>query len=49
MNIVEMIENNPIKTLSETYQHTLVERIKRRFSEEEQSIFIASMYGFLHR
>jgi hypothetical protein len=43
-----MIENNPIKTLSETYQHTLVERIKHRFSQEEQSMFITSMYGFLN-
>jgi hypothetical protein len=48
MDIVEMIENNPIKTLSETYQHTLLERIKSRFSQEEQSMFIASMYGFLN-
>jgi len=48
MDIVEMIENNPIRSLSETYQHTLVERIKSRFSQEEQSMFITSMYGFLN-
>ena len=48
MDIVEMIENNPIKSLSGTYQHTLVERIKSRFSQEEQSMFITSMYGYLN-
>lgn len=48
MDIVDIIVNNPIKTLTETYQHTLVERIKNRFSQEEQSMFIASMYGFLN-
>jgi len=49
MNIVDLIKNNPIKTLSQTYQYKLLDNIKLRFTEDEQQMFITSMYCFLYR
>lgn len=47
-NIVELIENNPITKLSTTYQNKLLTKIKTKFTENEQQIFVASFYGFLN-
>ena len=47
-NIVELIENNPITKLSTTYQNNLLNKIKTKFTENEQQIFVASFYGFLN-
>lgn len=46
-NIVDFIENNPITTLSTTYQNKLLTKIKTKFTESEQQLFVASFYGFL--
>ena len=46
-NIVDLIENNPITKLSTTYQNTLLTKIKAKFTETEQQLFVASFYGFL--
>jgi hypothetical protein len=46
-NIVDLIENNPISKLSTTYQNTLLTKIKAKFTETEQQLFVASFYGFL--
>ena len=46
-NIVDLIENNPIATLSNTYQNKLLAKIKEEFTEYEQQMFVASFYGFL--
>ena len=46
-NIVDLIENNPITTLSTTYQNKLLTKIKTKFTETEQQLFVASFYGFL--
>ena len=48
MDIVEMIENTPITRLSSTYQNTLVERLKERFTEKDQQMFITSFYSYLN-
>ena len=40
-------ENNPITTLSTTYQNKLLTKIKAKFTETEQQLFVASFYGFL--
>ena len=48
LNIVELIENNPITRLSTTYQNKLLTKIKTKFTENEQQIFVASFYGFLN-
>lgn len=47
-DIVDLIENNPITKLSTTYQNKLLTRIKTKFTENEQQMFVASFYGFLN-
>ena len=48
LNIVELIEQNPITRLSNTYQNKLLNKIKERFTDDEQQIFIASFYCYLN-
>jgi len=47
-NIVDLIENNPITKLSTTYQNKLLTKIKAKFTESEQQLFVASFYCFLN-
>jgi phage anti-repressor protein len=47
LNIVDLIENNPITRLSKTYQHKLLNKIKVNFSDNEQHMFVASFYCYL--
>lgn len=47
-DIVDLIENNPITKLSTSYQNKLLTKIKSKFTENEQQIFVASFYGFLN-
>ena len=47
-NIVELIENNPITRLSNTYQSNLLTKIKTKFTDEEQQMFVASFYCYLN-
>ena len=46
-NFVDLIENNPITKLSTTYQNKLLTKIKAKFTETEQQLFVVSFYGFL--
>ena len=46
-DVVDLIENNPISKLSSTYQNKLLTKIKAKFTESEQQLFVASFYGFL--
>jgi MSV199 domain len=48
LDIVELIEKNPITKLSGTYNNRLLEKIKERFGETEQQLFVASFYCFLN-
>jgi hypothetical protein len=47
-NIVELIENNPITSITDTYQNKLLTKIKSNFTDDEQQIFVASFYTFLN-
>ena len=47
-NIVDLIENNPIARLNNTYQNKLLTKIKANFTDNEQQIFVASFYSFLN-
>jgi hypothetical protein len=47
-NIVDLIENNPIARLNNTYQNKLLTKIKANFTDNEQQIFVASFYTFLN-
>jgi phage anti-repressor protein len=48
LNIVELIENQPIGRLTDTYNVKLLDKIKEKFSNEEQQLFIASFYCYLN-
>ena len=48
LNIVELIENNPIARISNTYQNKLLTKIKDKFLDSEQQMFVSSFYCFLN-
>ena len=48
IDIVALIENNPLMKLSGDYQGKFIEKIKNKFSEGEQSMFVASFYLYLN-
>lgn len=48
LNIVSLIENNPITRLSNSYQSKLITKIKNNFSNDDQQLFVASFYAFLN-
>jgi hypothetical protein len=47
VNIVELIENNPITTLTSDYNNKLLVKIKERFTNFEQQLFLTSFYCYL--
>ena len=47
VDIVNLIESNPITKLSGNYQSKLIEKVKNTFTEYEQQLFIASFYCYL--
>ena len=48
LNIVELIEKNPITKLSCTYNSKLLNKIKGNFTGFEQQLFISSFYCYLN-
>lgn len=48
LNIVDLIENNPITRLSNTYQGKLLNKIREKFTDNEQQLFLASFYSYLN-
>jgi len=48
INIVDLIEKNPITKLSTTYNGKLLTKIKNSFKETQQQLFVASFYCYLH-
>ena len=48
LNIVELIEHNPITKLSDTYNSKLLTKIKTAFSDQEQQLFVSSFYCYLN-
>lgn len=48
LNIIELIEKNPITKLSSTYNNKLLNKIKDKFSSFEQQIFVSSFYCYLN-
>ena len=47
LNIVELIESNPITKLSSDYNVKLLTKIKSNFSDFEQQLFLTSFYCYL--
>jgi hypothetical protein len=48
LNIVALIETNPITKLSGDYNNKLIVKIKNTFSEFEQQLFLSSFYCYLN-
>ena len=48
LNIVELIENNPITKLSSDYNVKLLTKIKEQFTDFEQQLFLSSFYSYLN-
>lgn len=48
LNIVELIENNPIAKLTQTYNNKLLCKIKESFVGFEQQLFVSSFYCYLN-
>ena len=44
LNIVELIENNPMTKLTNTYNIKLLDKIKSRFTDFESQLFVSSFY-----
>ena len=47
VDIVNLIEINPITKLNGNYQSKLIEKVKNKFTEYEQQMFLASFYCYL--
>jgi len=48
LDIVKFIEKNPVSRLSSEYQHKLLNKIKDKFIEKEQQLFVSSFYCYLN-
>jgi len=48
LNIVDLIEKNPISRLSAVYNNKLLIKIKESFSNFEQQLFVSSFYCYLN-
>ena len=47
MNIVDLIEKNPITKLSNNYNNKLLNKIKEKFIEDEQQLFVSYFFCYL--
>ena len=47
IDIVNLIESNPITKLNGNYQSKLIEKVKKSFNNYEQQMFLASFYCYL--
>jgi len=48
LNIVDLIENNPITKLSGNYNGKMLTKIQQNFTEFEQQLFVTSFYCYLN-
>ena len=48
LNIVELIEKNPISKLSNAYNNKLINKIKENFTDFESQLFVSSFYCYLN-
>ena len=48
LDIVNLIERNPLVNLSRDYQNKFINKIKQRFNNEQQQLFVASFYCYLN-
>ena len=48
LDIVQLIEHNPITRLNKTYENKFIQKIKKNFTESQQQMFAASFYSYLN-
>lgn len=48
LDIIALIEKNPVTKLSNTYNNKLVSKIKDNFTETQQQLFLSSFYCYLN-
>ncbi len=48
LDIVSLINNNPVSKLSTEFQTNLLHKIQERFTNDQQQLFIASFYTYLN-
>ena len=48
IDIVNLIESNPITKLNGNYQSKLIEKVQKKFNNYEQQMFLASFYCYLN-
>jgi hypothetical protein len=48
LNIIELIEKNPISKLSNAYNNKLINKIKANFTDFESQLFVSSFYCYLN-
>jgi len=48
LDIVKLIEKNPITRLDQEYQNKFIDKIKINFTESQQQLFLGSFYCYLN-
>ena len=48
LDIISLIEKNPITRLSSTYNNKLLEKVKSQFNDTQQQLFLSSFYCYLN-
>ena len=48
INIIQLIEKNPLIRLNKTYENKLINKIKNNFSDSQQQLFVGSFYFYLN-
>lgn len=48
LDIINLIEHNPITRLSNDYQNRFIQKIKENFTESQQRLFVSSFYTYLN-
>jgi hypothetical protein len=48
IDIVNLIEKNPLTKLSGNYQSIMVEKVRQNFNTYEQQMFVSSFYCYLN-
>ena len=47
IDIVNLIESNPIARFNQTYQSKMIEKLQTKFSDYQQQLFLSSFYCYL--
>ena len=48
IDIIQLIENNPLSKLTKPYQNRLINKVKDTFTTDNQKLFVSSFYCYLN-